>query len=93
MTKKSIIEQCKYLLHKEVDTPLNEEERKWLWNEIYQYHPNRDYNYDDIVSITPKHNWDYGNKNIAFEFLTTDGSRDFWSYQKALSNRPKYTLI
>ena len=92
MTKKELTSKCKEILHSNIDKTLNEEDTAWLWNNIFYYHPNRTYTFDDIVSITPKHNWDYGNKNIAFEIVTADGTKDYWSYVKCIANRPKSTL-
>lgn len=88
MTKAKLFKVCRGILHNSpLDKPLSQANVKWLWNNVYKYHPNRDYKYEDIVSITPRHNWEYGNNNFAFWVETTDGNGDFWSFQKAIRNK------
>ena len=92
MTKKFLTERCRELLYNNIDKELSKDDIKWLWEEVYKYHPNRDYSYDDIMKVTPKHNWSYGNKNYGFFVETKDGNGDFWSFPKSIANRPKDTL-
>lgn len=67
---------------------LNDEDKKYVWDNCFVWHPNRDINFDDIEYIMPAINKaKYYTK--AFLFMLKDGTVDFWSIDKALREVPK----
>ena len=86
MTKKDLTEKCRKILYDNIEKKLDNDTMEWLWNNVLIYHPNRTYKFEDVISITPKHNWEFGNKNYAFEVETHDGVKEFWSFYKCIKN-------
>ena len=70
---------------------LSEDDKKWIWDNLYKFHPSRTYSYEDIEWIMPTINKD-GYNTRAFLFRTKDGVEDFWSIDKALGNITKEQL-
>lgn len=85
MTKKELREKWVKLRDDNMFKHLDEEDMKWVWDNIYSHHPNRTYSYEDVEWIMPTINKEqYCSKGMLVR--TKDGVEDFWSVDKCLRN-------
>ena len=85
MTKKQLKEEWLKLRDNNMFKRLNEEDMKWVWDNIYKFHPHRTYSYEDVEWIMPSINKaQYCTKGMLVH--TKDGVEDFWSVEKCLRN-------
>lgn len=72
--------------------PLNEEDKNWMMNEIFKYHPNwNDKRHKEIKEIIVNNNWSHYNTRC-FYLVFDDDTYDDISFRWCIQHRPKSTL-
>lgn len=90
MTKNDLIKECIRIRdsYKNKET-LNEQDKEWLLDEIFKYHPNwSEKGNKNIKDIIVNNNWSHYNTRC-FYIIYEDNTYDDISFRWCVQNRPK----